>query len=144
MTVPSLPPPLPPTDYPVLIRRSTTWLPETVGVSKTAIREARKLASTITFAVGRREAVARHLLALACCRVGRTSFVARIPLFQAPGLLLADPRREAFYWSLDPGVPGSFEERAGGVLADLLRAEGDAAAAPPPHREPERGVGVVG
>lgn len=85
-------------------------------------REARKLAATVTFAVGRREAVARHILALAVCGAGWMSLVARIPLFKAPGLLLADPVRESFYWSLDPGVPGEFEARAVELLVPLLLA----------------------
>lgn len=118
-----LPPPLPPADYPVLLRRSTSWLPEELGVSAAVRREARRLARQVAAsqAAGRRDAVARHLLALAACRVGWMWSVARIPLFQAPGLLLADPRREAFYWSLDPGLPVGFERDAVNRLAMLLR-----------------------
>lgn len=108
----------------MLLRRSTSWIPEQLGVPGRARREARRLARQVAAsqAVGRREAVARHLLALAACRVGWMWSVAHIPLFQTPGLLLADPRREAFYWSLDPGLPGAFERDAVDRLARLLRA----------------------
>jgi hypothetical protein len=82
--------------------------------------EARALASQVAYAVGRRDAVARHVLALAACHAGWMSRVARVPLFQTPGLLLAEPRTETFYWSLDPGVPWRFEEAATLRLAPLL------------------------
>jgi hypothetical protein len=98
------------------MRRSTTWLPEQHGLPPGATRLARSLAAQASFAIGRREAVARHLLALAACRAGWLAPVARVPLFYTPGLLLADPRRETFYWSLDPGLPPAFEDAA---LADL-------------------------
>jgi hypothetical protein len=110
----------PATVYPVLLRRASTWLPEELGVPRAIVQEARALGSQVGYAVGRREAVARHLLALAACRVGWMSSVARVPLFQTPGLLLADPRAEAFYWSLDPGLPHRFEESATKKLAPLL------------------------
>lgn len=119
--MPRLPAPLPPSEYPVLLRRSTTWLPEHLGVPRDVLHEARKLAGQATFAKGRRDAIARHLLLVAACRTGWMSFVARIPLFHTPGLLVADPRREAFYWSLDPGLPTGFESTAAERLAELLR-----------------------
>jgi hypothetical protein len=118
---------IPPSDYAALLRHSTTWLPEELGVPRAIVQEARSLAGQVASAVGRREAVARHLLALAACRVGWMSSVARIPLFQAPGLLLADPRNEVFYWSLDPGMPWRFEEAATGRLAPLLSEQVPAA-----------------
>jgi hypothetical protein len=104
------------------MRRSTTWLPEQLGLPPSATRLARALATQASFAVGRREAVARHLLALAACRAGWLALVARVPLFYTPGLLLADPRREAFYWSLDPGLPRAFEDAAIARLTPLLAA----------------------
>jgi len=116
-----VPPVLPPSHYTVLLRRSTTWLPEDLGVPRAIVQEARSVATQVACAVGRREAVTRHLIALAACRIGWMWSVARIPLFQTPGLLLADPRGEAFYWSLDPGLPRHFEESATDVLAPLLR-----------------------
>jgi hypothetical protein len=112
---------VPPSQYPALLRRSSTWLPEEAGVPRAIVQEARGLAGQVAHTVGRREAIARHLLALAACRVGWMSSVARIPLFQTPGLLLADPRNEAFYWSLDPGVPLRFEDAATRRLAPLLQ-----------------------
>ena len=111
----------PATAYPALLRRATTWLPEELGVPRAIVQEARLLGNQVAYAVGRREAVARHLLALAACRIGWMSSVARVPLFQAPGLLLADPRTETFYWSLDPGLPRRFEDAATQQLAPLLR-----------------------
>lgn len=89
---------------------------------RSVVQEARRLAAGVTFAGGRCDAIVRHLLALAVCQSGWMSLVARVPLFHAPGLLLADPHREAFYWSLDPGVPGPFEASAVARLASLLRA----------------------
>ena len=120
--MPWLPPPLPPAHYPSLLRHSTTWLPEEVGVPRAVVRLARQLAAQIANTVGRREAIARHLLALAACEAGQMACVARIPLFQAPGILVADPHSESFYWSLDPGVPASFEGSAVSQLAAALKA----------------------
>ncbi len=115
-----LPPPLPPSDYPVLLRRSLTWRPEELGLARVVVRQARTLAGRLAHTPGRRDAIARHLLALASAQAGRISVVARIPLFQAPGLLLADPERETFYWSLDPGLPDSAEREAVVRLARMI------------------------
>ena len=116
-----LPQPLPPTDYPALLRHSTTWIPDAIGVPRSIVERASDLAGQVTYSVGRTEAIARHLLALAACQAGWVSAVARIPLFKAPGLLLADARRERFYWSLDPGLPPAFQEAAVTEITALLK-----------------------
>ncbi len=100
---------LSPTEFRSFVRRSTTWQPDEAGIPAEVIGEARRLAADVAQTPGRQEAVARHLAALGACRVGWITCVGRAALFQAPGLLLADPRREALYWSLDPGVPTTFE-----------------------------------
>jgi hypothetical protein len=110
---------------PVLRKRAITWLPEEQGFPKAVLREARKSASEICFSTGRRDSVARYLAALAAVRAGRLSLVGDSPLFQAPGIVVADPQKEAFYWSLNPGVPLDFEERETERLAAMLMAQQD-------------------
>lgn len=117
-----LPPPQPPANFAVLLRRSSTWIPEAVGIPRNVVREARKLAGEVASGVGRRDAIARYIVAVAASRTGTVSLVARIPLFRTPGLLIAHPAREAFYWTVDPMVPPSFEERAAEIIAATLKS----------------------
>ena len=124
----ALPPPLPPTDYPVLLRRSSTWIPEAAGIPNSVVREARRLASEIASGAGRRDAISRYVVALGASQVGRVWLVARVPLFRTPGVLIADPARESFYWTLDPILPPEFERRASEVIAAALRSFAGASA----------------
>lgn len=112
---------LPPADLPTLLRRSTTWDPGPPGIPRHVMRQARQQAAEIARTVGRRNAIAHYLLARAACDAGWMSLIARVPLFQTPGILLADPHREALYWCLDPGLPRGSEEGARSRLAGLLR-----------------------
>ncbi len=109
-----------PADFRGLVYRSTTWHPEEAGVPASVMGEAHRLAASIAQTPGRREAVARHLAALGACRVGSMVCVARAALFQTPGLLLVDPRTEALYWSLDPGLADPLEAACTDRLVPLF------------------------